>query len=94
MLGVTELRAHTVSVQNTIHDRKGILSREGSTVTDIVGRKRSSQNFKILIFFFLDYLMLSSVGLLICSNTENIVVEYQLSLVILSLSEVLTATQH
>ena len=65
MLGVTERRAHTVSVQNTIHDRKGILSREGSTVTDIVGRKRYSQNFKISIFFFLDYLM-SSVGLLIC----------------------------
>ena len=51
MLGVTERRAHTVSVQNTIHDRKEILSREGSTVTDIVGRKRNSQNFKILIFF-------------------------------------------
>ena len=53
MLGVAERRAYTVSVQNTIHDRKGIqiLSREGSTVTDIVGRKRNSQNFKILIFF-------------------------------------------
>ena len=36
MLGVAERRAYTVSVHNTIHDRKGILSREGSTVTDIV----------------------------------------------------------
>ena len=36
MLGVEESRAYTVSVQNTIYDRKGILSREGSTVTYIV----------------------------------------------------------